>query len=212
MADLAGEVAAGLRGMGLAAPPGLAARLADYLGLLARWNRVHNLTAVRDPREMVSRHLLDSLSALPWVEGPALLDLGSGAGLPGIPLAMASPALRVVLLERSAKRAGFLRQCRLELELDNVSVEQARVQDYRPQPPFPCLIARAYAPLPRLLAEAGHCLAPGGRLVAMKGRIDEGELAGVPSGYDTEFVVPVTVPGTPGERHLVLLRKARERG
>lgn len=200
---------AGLSQLGLSRPH-LADRLLAYLELLVKWNRAFNLTAVREPGEMVRRHLLDSLAILPWVEGERLLDVGSGAGLPGIPLAIARPRLHVVLLDSNGKKARFLRQAKLELGLDNVDVVEARVESCAPDKPFDLISSRAFAQLDEFLALTGPLLAPGGRWLAMKGRLDENELAAVDSG---QFIVRphrLTVPGLDAERHLIeIQRKTR---
>lgn len=184
------------------------ARLVVYLTLLERWNRAYNLTAVRDPEAMVVRHVLDSLSILPWLAGPRVLDVGSGAGLPGIPLAIARPEYRFCLLDSNGKRTRFLIQVVAELRLDNVDVVRGRVEDYRPATLFNSVVSRAFATLADMVADAGRLCAPEGRLLAMKGVFPDDELARLPPGYAVVDVYPLRVPNLDAERHLVHLAPA----
>ncbi len=179
------------------------ARLIAYVHLLARWNRAYNLTAVRDPADMVARHLLDSLAVLPCLHGATLADLGSGAGLPGIPLAIARPDVAVTLIESNGKKARFLREAARGLPLPNVRVDQVRVQ--AAVGAFDTVTCRAFASLGDMLAWGGHLLAPDGRWLAMKGRVDRDELAAAGPAFRVVAVHPLTVPGLAGARNLVLL-------
>jgi len=181
-------------------------RLIAYVELLARWNAAYNLTAVRDPGEMVARHLLDSLAIAPHVTGTTLADLGSGAGLPGIPLALVAPERQVTLVDSNGKKARFLREAVRALKLANVRVIEGRVQDVPGQ--FDCVTARAFATLADMLGWAGGLLADGGSWLAMKGKVDEAEIAAVPAGFRVERIVALQVPATVGERHLIVVRKA----
>ncbi|MFZ1326976.1 MAG: 16S rRNA (guanine(527)-N(7))-methyltransferase RsmG [Candidatus Contendobacter sp.] len=183
-------------------------RLIAYLALLERWNRAYNLTAVRDPEAMVVRHLLDSLSILPWVEGPRVLDVGSGAGLPGIPLAVVCPEHEFFLLDSNSKRTRFLIQVAAELQLSNVRVVRSRVGDYQPAALFNSVVSRAFATLAELAAAAGRLCAPGGRLLAMKGVFPDEELAHLPTTYRVVGVYPLHVPHLNAERHLAHLTPA----
>ncbi|MDE2089413.1 MAG: 16S rRNA (guanine(527)-N(7))-methyltransferase RsmG [Gammaproteobacteria bacterium] len=196
-------LARGAAALGLALPPEAPARLLRYLELLARWNRVYNLTAVRDPQQMVTRHLLDSLAVMPYVRGPRVLDVGSGAGLPGIPLALALPDVEFVLLDSSAKKTRFLIQAVSELRLDTVSVERARVEDYRAARGFDTVVARAVSSLTELVARGGPLCARDGRILALKGAAPKEELAALPAGYRSAGIYPLHVPGLARERHLV---------
>ncbi|SEP00491.1 16S rRNA (guanine(527)-N(7))-methyltransferase RsmG [Aquisalimonas asiatica] len=181
--------------------------LVDYLALLSRWNRAFNLSAVRDPLEMVPRHLLDSLATLPYVEGSRLLDVGSGAGLPGIPLALCRPELQVTLLDTNGKKTRFLRQAALELDLQQVTVVQDRIERWSTDCVFDTVIARAFARLDQLVQGAGRLVAPGGLILAMKGRFDgDSETAAMPPGwgYDVETL---EVPGVDAARCVVRIRR-----
>ncbi len=195
----------GCEGLDIQLPDGACARLAAYLALLERWNRAYNLTAVREPEAMVIRHLLDSLSIQPWLEGPRVLDVGSGAGLPGIPLAIVRPDDAFCLLDSNGKRTRFLTQATAELQLTNVSVVRSRVEDYRPATPFNSVVSRAFATLADLVADAGRLCAPTGRLLAMKGVFPDDELARLPPAYRVVGVYPLQVPHLDAERHLVHL-------
>lgn len=178
-------------------------RLLDYVALLHRWNRAVNLTAVREPAEMVTRHLLDSLAILPWLRGPGLLDAGTGPGLPGIPIAVVRPDLSVTLLDSNSKKVRFCRQAVMELGLANVMVVQARVEAFHP-PALPATVtARAVADLPALVSATQHLLAGRAHLLAMKGGVPDDEVARVRTqGYDVA-VHRLAVPGVAGERHLI---------
>ena len=199
---LRAELDAGLRALGLDAA--LAPPLLAYLALLDRWNRTYNLTAIRDPRAMVALHLLDSLAMQPFVRDiDRLADLGSGAGLPGIPLAIALPSLRVTLVESNGKKARFLREAVRTLGLGNARVAESRAQALDEPGAFDAITARAMATLADLLAAGAHLLRPGGRLLAMKGALPEAEIAALPAGWRVEAVHPLAVPGLDAERHLV---------
>ena len=193
----------------LSLEPVLAGPLLDYLALLARWNATYNLTAVRDPAEMVPRHLLDSLAMQPFVRGIATLaDLGTGPGLPGIPLAIATPGLQVTLVESNGKKARFLREAVRQLGLGNVRVAESRIEAFRPGHTFDAITARALATLPQIIALGGHLLAPGGRLLAMKGVHPAEEIAALPEGWAAGAIHPLRVPGLDAERHLVEIVRA----
>jgi 16S rRNA (guanine527-N7)-methyltransferase len=190
----------------LALPGELAPPLLAYLDLLARWNRAYNLTAVRDPREMVSRHLLDSLAMNAHLDGiDSLADLGTGPGLPGIPLAIARPGLRVTLVEANGKKARFLREAVRTLGLGNAEVAESRIEALDRPGAFDAITARALATLPQILEFGGHLLAPGGKLLAMKGACPDAEIAALPRGWRLQTLHRLTVPGLEGERHLVVV-------
>lgn len=197
---------AGLSALGVALDATAIRRLLDYVELLERWNAAYNLTAVRDPAEMVTRHLVDSLAIVPYVSGATLADLGSGAGLPGIPLAIAAPDRATLLVDSNGKKARFLREAVRRLELKHVRVAESRVEDVRGT--FECITARAFASLADMLGWGGHLLAPDGVWLAMKGRVDAGELDAVPAGFRVEKIVALNVPGLDAERHLVILKRS----
>ncbi|KAA2284691.1 16S rRNA (guanine(527)-N(7))-methyltransferase RsmG [Arenimonas fontis] len=198
------ELEAGLIALGLPPRP-LAQRLLDYLALLSRWNRTYNLTAVRDEREMLSRHLLDSLAMWRFLRPGRLADLGTGPGLPGIPLALARPELEVSLVESNGKKARFLREAVRRLGLVNARVLEARAEAVEEPGAYPQITARALDSLAGILTVGGHLLAPEGRLLAMKGQRPDAEIAALPPDWRVEAIEPLTVPGLPGERHLVIV-------
>ena len=193
----------GIATLGLQLPGDAVPRLLDYLALLERWNGAYNLTAVREPAEMVTRHLLDSLAILPFVQGATLADLGTGPGLPGIVLSIAAPGRQILLVDSNGKKVRFLREAIRSLKLDGVRAEQARVEDVGGQ--FDCITARAFASLADMLAWGGHLLAPQGTWLAMKGKLPDDELAGIPDGFVVRATHELQVPGLPAERHLLVL-------
>lgn len=183
-------------------------KLIAYLELLAKWNKTYNLTAIRDPMQMISHHLLDSLAVLPHLPAGTLADVGSGGGLPGIPLAIAEPARRVTLNDANHKKAAFLQQAVIELRLANAEVHTGRVQAWRPASPFACVIARGFAELAQFVAGCRHLVREGGVLAAMKGIYPRDELNRVPALADCHDVRRLRVPLLAAERHLVLCRCA----
>jgi len=185
------------------------AALLEFIALLHKWNRVYNLTAVVSLRDMVVRHLLDSLAMAPHLRGPRVLDVGTGPGLPGIPLAIARPDLHFVLLDRTAKKTRFVTQIVGELKLNNVEVETRRVDQYHPDESFDTVISRAFSSLAEFALAAGPLLCPGGLLLAMKGRYPAEELAALPPAYYAEKTVRLDVPGLNEERHAVYLRRGQ---
>lgn len=183
-------------------------RLLSYLTLLAKWNKVYNLTAVRDVERMLPQHLLDSLAVLPYIHGNNILDVGSGAGLPGIPLAIALPEKRFTLLDSNHKKTSFLQQACIELNLVNVSVICGRVESCQIQKPFDVIISRAFSDLAAFAKLAGHLCAPDGEMLAMKGVFPEEEAALLPVNITVEKIIRLTVPALEAERHLVVMRVA----
>ena len=201
-AALRPELESGLHDLGL--ETSLADPLLAYLALLARWNQTYNLTAIRDPREMLGKHLLDSLAMHAHLVGiERLADLGTGAGLPGIPLAIARPGLRVTLVESNGKKARFLREAVRQLQLGNVDVAESRIEAFDAPAAFDAITARALATLPLIIELGGHLIAPQGRLLAMKGVLPEDEIAALPAGWQVLAVHPLRVPGLAAARHLV---------
>lgn len=203
---LESQLRAGIDALALTLPPTATGQLLDYLELLAQWNKSFNLTAVRVPADMVTRHLLDSLAVLPSLHGGTAVDLGSGAGLPGIVLAIAEPAREWLLVDANGKKARFLRAAVRELSLANVRVAQQRVEEV--EGAFDTVTARAFASLPDMLAWGGHLLAPGGRWLAMKGQLPQDELDALPSAFRVVSTPSLPVPGLDAERHLVILEAA----
>ena len=207
--SLESQLAHGVAALGVALPEGAVDRLARYLHLLEKWNRVHNLTAIREPGQMVTLHVMDSLSVLPYLaQARTLVDVGTGAGLPGIPLAIARPDLRVTLLDSSHKKATFLEQARLELKLENIAVACERVERWHPQAKFDAVVSRAFADLADFVQGARHLVAPGGTMLAMKGVHPFEEIARLPAGCRLDQVVELSVPTLEAKRHLVLLKAA----
>lgn len=201
----------GCDSMGLALDLAQLRSLCNYLKLLDKWNKAYNLTAVRDPVEMVTYHLLDSLAILPWHRGQRSIDVGTGAGLPGIPLAIALPDRQFYLLDSNGKKTRFLVQAQAELGLKNVTVIQQRAQHVVDKAGFDMVLSRAFASLGDMLEHTGHLLAADGRWLAMKGVYPSEELAMLPSAIELETVEPVNVSGLEAERHLVILRRREQR-
>jgi len=203
------QIAEGLAAMGIDLPEDPRARLAAHLELIAKWNRVHNLTAVRETTQMVVLHLLDSLSVLPHLEGAkTIVDVGSGPGLPGIPIAIARPRAQVTLLDSSHKKCAFLQQAKTELALDNVTVVCDRVERWQPALKFDAVVSRAFSELADFVAQAQHLVAPGGRLIAMKGVYPFDEIARVPATHRVAQVIELRVPKLDAKRHLVFVEAA----
>ena len=199
------RLCAGISELGLALDDAVVERLVAYVELLERWNAAYNLTAVRDPAEMVTRHLIDSLAIVPHVQGATLADLGSGAGLPGIPLAIAAPEREILLVDSNGKKARFLREAVRRLALTRVRVAESRVENVEGS--FDCITARAFASLAEMLGWGGHLLAPDGIWLALKGRFPQDELAAVPAEFVVDDVVALRVPGLDAERHLVIVKR-----
>ena len=197
----------GLAAMGLSLDEDRQEKLLAFLGLLNKWNRAYNLTAVRDEREMVSRQLLDSLSILPWVTTDHLLDVGAGGGLPGIPLAITLPEKRFTLLDSNGKKTRFLNQCVLELGLGNVEVIHGRAEDCRPEEPFALISSRAFTALENLVNWCGDLLANEGEFLAMKGQFPDDEVSALPAGWQVTSSHSLDVPGADGDRHLLVIAR-----
>ena len=205
------ELEAGLESLQL--DRALAEPLLAYLALLLRWNAAYNLPAIRDPREMVAKHLLDSLAmhaatAPLAAAGGSLADLGTGAGFPGIPLAIAQPGLQVALVESNGKKARFLREAVRSLGLANAKAVESRIEAFDAPAAFDAITARALATLPLILELGGHLLKPGGVLLAMKGVVPSEEIAALPAGWQVRDVRPLAVPGLAAERHLVVVGRS----
>ena len=197
-----------LSAVGVTLPDEARGRFGAYLTVLAKWNRTYNLTAIRDPEQMVTHHVLDALAVLPHLPVATrlrVLDVGSGGGVPGLPLAIARPGWRVVLLDSNHKKGAFLQQAAIELGLPNVEVAMARVEDYAPPVPFDVVIARAFSDLATFAQTSARHLAPGGRLFAMKGAYPDDEIARLPVGMRMVAAPALAVPGLDAQRHLVVM-------
>ncbi len=193
----------GLAGLSLTLSEQQQDQLLHYLGLLIKWNRAYNLTAIRDPQEMVSKHLLDSLSVAPFIRGERLLDVGTGAGLPGIPLAIVYPEKEFELLDANSKKTRFLTHVVAELVLTNVKVHHCRIEAGKLGAHYQGILSRAFASLADMTAACGPLLVEGGELLAMKGQYPEEELSQLPKPYIVKGSHALVVPGLTGERHLI---------
>ena len=204
MDSLSSQLAAGVEALNLQSivTPDKQAQCLAYLALLQKWNKVYNLTAVRDPQEMLVLHLLDSLSVLPYVESGNLLDVGSGGGLPGLVIAITRPDVQVTTIDTVQKKTIFMRQVKAELGLTNAEVVHARVESYRPPSPFAQIISRAFSDIALFKQLTAHLMAPHGRWLAMKGLIptEELQLANV----QPKEVIRLQVPHLQAERHLIV--------
>jgi 16S rRNA (guanine527-N7)-methyltransferase len=200
------QIEHGLSALQFADAPGLGPMLVEFLALLAKWNETYNLTAVRVPEEMVTRHLMDSLVVLPFLGAGRVLDVGTGAGLPGLVLAMACPGQHFVLLDSAGKKTRFVEHAATRLGLANVEVVRARAENYEDDQGFDVVLSRAFASIADFIGRAGHLAREGGRLLAMKGALPEAELEAMPEDWRLEAVHRLTVPGLPGQRHLLEFR------
>jgi len=205
--DLEKRLAEGLPLVGAAPTDQQVAALARFLRLLDKWNKAFNLTGVRDLSEMVTRHVLDSVSVRPYLHGLSILDVGTGAGFPGIPLALMDPQRQFSLLDSGGKKIRFVRHATGELAIGNVSVVHERIEDYDPADPFDMVLCRAFTSIGDFARRCGHLAAKGGRLLAMKGRFPDVELASVPNNWETVEVTAINIPGLAGERHIVVLQR-----
>ena len=198
------SLAAGLAELGLALSAEQQNQLLAFRDLLLKWNKTYNLTALRDPAQAISHHLLDSLAILPHIGTGPLLDVGSGGGLPGIPLAIAQPALAVTMVDTVQKKATFLQQAAIQLGLKNIAAHHARVEQMAGQ--YAQISSRAFAELRLFTNLTRHLLAPGGRWLAMKGVRPDDEMATLPADIVVEQIIPLHVPGLDAERHLIILK------
>ena len=199
------SLAAGLADLGIALPDAAQHQLLAFRDLLLKWNKTYNLTALRDPAQAISHHLLDSLAVLPHLGEGALLDVGSGGGLPAIPLAIARPDLAVSMVDTVQKKTSFLQQAVIELGLKNVTVHHARVEEMQGQ--YAQISSRAFAEIGLFVELTHHLLAPGGCWLAMKGVRPDDEIATLPTDIIVEQIIPLHVPGLDAERHLIRLIK-----
>jgi len=205
-------LAQGVHDLPIALSPEQIGRLIDYVALLSKWNAVYNLTAVRDPAQMISHHVLDSLAAVPAFDAAQnVLDVGAGGGLPGMVLAIwaqgAHPAMRISMIDTVHKKTAFLTQAKAELGLGNVTVYTARVEQLEVAQPFDVITSRAFAELADFVNWSGHLLASGGRFLAMKGVLPIQEIAALPACWEVTSVEPLSVPGLGAERHLIMIER-----
>jgi len=201
------ELSRGARQLGIDLSDSQHSQLLAYLALLIKWNKAYNLTAVRAPDEMVSRHLLDSLSVVPFIAGDRWLDVGSGGGMPGIPLAILFPEMKVTVLDSNGKKTRFLTQVKLELKLDNLEVIHSRVEAFKPELPFTGIVSRAFSSLEDFTEWTRHLGDTDTRWLAMKGLHPADELVALPTDFHLDSAQALTVPGCQGQRHLLILRR-----
>lgn len=213
LSPYADKLAEGMAVIGIAPMPDMLARLLALGELLLKWNRVYNLTAIREPKDIITRHLLDSLTVWPWVKSlRTLADIGSGAGFPGIPLAIACPGLTVHSIEAVKKKAGFQQQAKIELQLDGLNVMQRRIETISlaelPDGNVEGVISRAFSSLADFVRFAGHLVAENGALYAMKGAPTEAEIAALPAGWRVEARHFLAIPNLGDARHLLIVRRS----
>jgi 16S rRNA (guanine527-N7)-methyltransferase len=206
----ADQLQQGLIALGLALARDTQQRLLDYIVLIEKWNRTYNLTAIREPTKMVSHHLLDSLAVAPHLHAQSLLDVGSGAGLPGIPLALSNPEMHVTLLDSNHKKVAFLNQAIIELEMKNTEISGERVESWQTQNRFDVIISRAFSDMSEFVRITRRLLAPGGMFAAMKGLHPYEEIEKLPPDFIVRQVLPLAVPGLDGARHLVLIGQTEQ--
>lgn len=204
MTDEGAQLAAGARALGVTLEPDAVAALLRLLDELARWNRAYNLTAITDRQEMLTHHLLDSLAVAPWLQGATVADVGTGAGFPGLPLAVVRPDLRFTLIDSNGKKQRFVAHAARTLGLGQVEPLHARSEDLRPATPFDTVVARAFAPLPQLLRLVAPLCGPDTRVLAMKGRNVDAELKDLPAGWQVQRTVQLAVPGLSEARYLIV--------
>lgn len=193
----------GLPELGIPGDEAMVAAFAGFLGLLAQWNENINLTGIREPAAMVPLHILDSLTARPFLKGERIVDVGCGAGLPGIPLALTEPARHFTLVDGTLKKIRFVQQAIADLGLTNAEALHARIEDHKPVPLYDTVISRALSSLPDFVRRAGPVVARGGQLLAMKGKLPAEELKALPAGWRAAAVTPVRIPGLDVERHII---------
>lgn len=211
-ASLLDQLVAGAACLGVPLDDRTLGKLVKLLELLDKWNAVYNLTAIKTRQEWVTHHLLDSLSVTPHLVGQRMLDVGTGPGFPGLPLAIIQPARSWTLVDSNQKKTAFAVQAAAELELENVQVQQIRIEQHRPPQRYDFVVSRAFAELADFVRLAGHLVTDVGYLAAMKGKVLTSELGAIPPTFRCHDVIPLTVPGVDAERHLILMQPVRKQG
>lgn len=199
----------GLAELGLQSTAALRERVLVYIALMLKWNKRVNLTSIRDPQKIITRHILDSLSVLPYIQGKRILDVGSGAGLPGVPLAFFAPDKKFYLIDRRSKKTHFLVQVVQATELKNIQVVNKDVEEYHPEEPFDTIVARAFSDVRTLIERTQHLARPGTHFLVMKGIYPHAELEDLPAGYRLLQVAALKVPGLDEQRHVAIVEKER---
>lgn len=205
---LASILASGIDKMGMTVSSQQQQQLIGYVELMHKWNKAYNLTSVREPEQMVVKHLLDSLSVAPFVDGQHVIDVGTGPGLPGMPLAIVLPHCQFTLLDSLGKRVRFMKQCVHELKLDNVTCLHSRVEEHQPETAYDIVLSRAFASLKDMLHWCAHLVDSEGKFLALKGQAQQSEIDEVSDHFHIESLNALKVPDLEGERHLVTIRKA----
>lgn len=205
---LRAQLEKGIDQLGIQCSPHQVEQLLDYVGLLFTWNSAYNLTAIRDPEQMIALHILDSLAILPFVTGDNLIDVGTGPGLPGIPLAIMCPDKTFKLLDSNGKKTRFLFHARCQLKLQNLTEIQSRVEKFQPEQTYDTVLSRAFTSVAEMVDKCKHLLNPDGHFLAMKGKFPQSELSLLEKDYKVDVSHRLAVPGVEGERHLIEISKA----
>lgn len=206
---LRAQLEKGIDELGIECSPHQIEQLLDYVSLLNTWNSAYNLTAIREPEQMITLHILDSLAILPLVSGESLIDVGTGPGLPGIPLAIMCPHKTFKLLDSNGKKTRFLFHARCQLKLQNLTEIQSRVEQFKPEQSYDTVLSRAFTSLAEMVDKCKHLLHPDGRFLAMKGKFPQSELSLLEKGYKVDVSHRLRVPGVEGERHLIEISKVQ---